>query len=154
MGRRKLRQYSRGRQCHPHAGSHLRVRENGAFHLHHDVKLDTNVWSRSTTPVSASARVAPLEGTIFNAGRDGRGVLMAGYCIVNASDHGIAAGTPIRELPFVHLPIRIFEECGLVPTWWLRSAAVSGLVRSPRPFRSSPAIFRRTRSFKVSRLAS
>ena len=66
--------------------------------------------------IELGERVAIGMGTVINAGRDvllGRGCLTAAHCVINASDHGIAAGAPIQSQPFDHAPIHIDEDVWL-----------------------------------------
>ena len=106
-------------------GTHLKLRENGAIHLHDGVKLDTTtrlVAARDGT-IEIGERTGVGMGSIINAGADvriGRGSLIASHCVFAASFHGIAAGTPIRSQPHEHAPISIGEDV------WLGAGAFVG----------------------------
>ena len=97
---------------------HLKVRENGAIVIHDEVKLDTGVRlvAANNARIEIGAGSGVGIGTVVNAGEDvliGRGSLIGGYCALNASEHGIAAGLPMRQQPFTHAPIRIFDDVWL-----------------------------------------
>lgn len=99
-------------------GVHLKNRERGRIILHDGVKLDTmaRLVAANDARVELGERVAIGMGTVINAGRDvlfGRGCLTAAHCVINASDHGIAAGAPIQSQPFDHAPIHIDEDVWL-----------------------------------------
>ena len=88
-------------------GAHLKNRENGTIILHDGVKLDTTarLVAANDARLELGENVAIGMGTVVNAGRDvllGRGCLTAAHCVINASDHGIAAGAPIQSQPFDH----------------------------------------------------
>jgi acetyltransferase-like isoleucine patch superfamily enzyme/acyl carrier protein len=99
-------------------GAHLKNRENGRIVLHDGVKLDTmaRLVAANEARLELGENVAIGMGTVINAGVDvllGRGCLTAAHCVVNASDHGIAAGSPIQRQPFEHAPIYIDEDVWL-----------------------------------------
>jgi fatty-acyl-CoA synthase len=99
-------------------GVHFKVRENGAIMIHDEVKLDTGVRlvAANDARIEIGAGSGVGIGTVVNAGEDvlvGRGSLIAGYCTLNASDHGAEAGVPMRQQRFVHAPIRIFDDVWL-----------------------------------------
>jgi fatty-acyl-CoA synthase len=99
-------------------GAHLKNRERGRIILHDGVKLDTmaRLVAANDARIELGERVALGIGTVINAGRDvvlGRGCLTAPHCVINASDHGIAAGAPIQSQPFDHAPIHIDEDVWL-----------------------------------------
>ncbi len=99
-------------------GAHLKNRERGRIILHDGVKLDTmaRLVAANDARIELGERVALGIGTVVNAGRDvllGRGCLTAAHCVINASDHGIAAGAPIQSQPFDHAPIHIDEDVWL-----------------------------------------
>ena len=99
-------------------GAHLKNRERGRIVLHDGVKLDTmaRLVAANDARIELGERVAIGMGTVVNAGRDvllGRGCLTAAHCVIDASDHGIAAGAPIQSQPFDHAPIDIDEDVWL-----------------------------------------
>ena len=99
-------------------GAHLKNRERGRIIVHDGVKLDTmaRLVAANDARIELGERVALGIGTVINAGRDvllGRGCLTAAHCVINASDHGIAAGAPIQFQPFDHAPIHIDEDVWL-----------------------------------------
>jgi carbonic anhydrase/acetyltransferase-like protein (isoleucine patch superfamily) len=99
-------------------GVHLKNRENGSIVLHDGVKLDTMVRlvAANDAMVELGDNVAFGMGTVVNAGTDvrvGRGALSSICCMINASDHRMDAGTPIRQQPYVHAPILIGEDAFL-----------------------------------------
>jgi acyl-CoA synthetase (AMP-forming)/AMP-acid ligase II/acetyltransferase-like isoleucine patch superfamily enzyme len=96
-------------------GVHLKNRENGSIVLHDGVKLDTMVRlvAANDAVLELGENVAFGMGTVVNAGMDvrvGRGALSSMGCMINASDHRMDAGLPIREQAFVHAPILIGED--------------------------------------------
>jgi acyl-CoA synthetase (AMP-forming)/AMP-acid ligase II/acetyltransferase-like isoleucine patch superfamily enzyme/acyl carrier protein len=96
-------------------GVHLKLRENGCIVLHDGVKLDTGVRlvAANDARLEIGQSAALGRGTLVNAGADvlvGRGSMTAAYCVVNASDHGLAAGTPMREQRYEHAPITVGED--------------------------------------------
>jgi fatty-acyl-CoA synthase len=99
-------------------GAHLKNRENGTIVLNDGVKLDTmtRLVAANDARLELGENVAIGMGTVVNAGRDvllGRGCLTAAHCVINASDHGIAAGAPIQRQLFQHAPIYIGEDVWL-----------------------------------------
>jgi acyl-CoA synthetase (AMP-forming)/AMP-acid ligase II/acetyltransferase-like isoleucine patch superfamily enzyme/acyl carrier protein len=99
-------------------GAHLKNREAGRIVLHDNVKLDTTarLVAANDALIEIGERCTLGPGTIVNAGRDvliGRGTLTAPYCVLNASDHGIARATPIIDQPFEHAAITIGEDVWL-----------------------------------------
>ncbi len=99
-------------------GVHLKNRENGSIVLHDGVKLDTMVRlvAANDAVLELGDDVAFGMGTVVNAGMDvrvGRGALSSIGCMINASDHRMDAGTPIRRQPYVHAPILIGEDAFL-----------------------------------------
>jgi len=99
-------------------GVHLKVRENGRIILHDGVKLDTNVRlvSANDAKIEIGERTVLGMGTCLNAGMDiliGKKTLISAYCMLNASDHGIAKGMPMREQSYEHAPIYIGEDAWL-----------------------------------------
>ena len=99
-------------------GAHLKNREDGTIILHDGVKLDTTarLVAANDARLELGENVAIGMGTVVNAGRDvllGRGCLTAAHCVINASDHGIAAGAPIQSQPFDHAAIYIGEDVWL-----------------------------------------
>jgi acetyltransferase-like isoleucine patch superfamily enzyme/acyl carrier protein len=96
-------------------GVHLKLRENGRIVLHDGVKLDTatRLVAANDACIEVGAETTLGAGTIVNAGADvlvGRGTLTSAYCMINASDHLMAAGRPIREQGYEHEAIRIGED--------------------------------------------
>jgi fatty-acyl-CoA synthase len=113
----------------PHV--HLKNRENGRIVLHDGVKLDTGarLVAANDATIEIGERAVLGPGAVVNAGRDvsiGRDSLTAPYCILNTSDHGIAAGTPIREQPFEHAPIVIGEDVWLGAGVFVAKGSVIG----------------------------
>ena len=99
-------------------GVHLKLRENGRIVLHDRVKLDTatRLVAANDATLEVGSETTLGAGTVVNAGADvvvGRGTLTAGYCVINASDHKLAAGTPIHEQGYEHAPVRIGEDVWL-----------------------------------------
>jgi fatty-acyl-CoA synthase len=99
-------------------GVHLKNRENGSIVLHDGVKLDTMVRlvAANDAVLELGDDVAFGMGTVVNAGMDvrvGRGALSSICCMINASDHRMDPGTPIRRQPYVHAPILIGEDAFL-----------------------------------------
>jgi fatty-acyl-CoA synthase len=99
-------------------GAHVKNREEGLIVLHDGVKLDTmaRLVAANDARIELGENVALGLGTVVNAGRDvllGRGCLTAAHCVINASDHGTAAGAPIQGQPFEHAPIYIGEDVWL-----------------------------------------
>ncbi len=99
-------------------GAHLKNRENGRIILHDGAKLDTmaRLVAANDARIELGENVAVGMGTVVNAGADvlvGRGSLTAAHCVINASDHGTAGGTPIQRQPYEHAPIYIGEDVWL-----------------------------------------
>ena len=98
-------------------GAHLKNRERGRIVLHDGVKLDTmaRLVAANDARIELGERAAIGMGTVINAGRDvllGRGCLTAAHCVIDVSDHGIAAGAPIQSQPFDHAPSTSTRTCG------------------------------------------
>ena len=96
----------------------IKNRENGRIVLHHGAQVDTMTRlvaaNDATIEIGEGASIGAH--SIINAGADvriGCGTLMAGFVYLSASDHGYAAGTPIREQEFEHAPITIGADCWL-----------------------------------------
>jgi acetyltransferase-like isoleucine patch superfamily enzyme len=99
-------------------GVDLKNREQGRIILHDGVRLDTGVRlvAARDARIEIGENAALGLGTVVNAGNDvviGRGCLTGAHCVINASDHGIAAGVPIQEQPYEHAPITIGEDVWL-----------------------------------------
>jgi fatty-acyl-CoA synthase len=99
-------------------GVHLKNRENGRIVLGDRVKLDTG--ARLVAANDATIEIGPDTalglGTVVNAGADvsvGRGALAGAHCVINASDHGMIAGRPIRDQSYEHAPIVIGDDVWL-----------------------------------------
>jgi len=95
--------------------AHLKNRENGVIHLHDRVRLDTaaRIVAANDATVELGEDVALGLGTVVNGGRDvriGRGSFTAAHVVLNASDHGTAPGSPMREQMYEHAPIHIGED--------------------------------------------
>jgi len=96
-------------------GVHLKNRENGKIIMHDGVKLDTMVRlvAANEATIELGENVAFGMGTVINAGADvrvGRGAMSSVSVMINASDHGMAAGTPMRRQGYEHAPILIGED--------------------------------------------
>ena len=96
----------------------MKNRENGRIVLHDGVKLDTvtRLVSANDATIELGENAAVGMGTIINAGADvriGRYALIAGYCVMSASDHGIEAGELIRKQPYTYAEILIGEDVWL-----------------------------------------
>jgi acetyltransferase-like isoleucine patch superfamily enzyme len=96
----------------------LRTRENGRIVIGDRVKLDESVRlvaaNDATLEIGADTTVGCY--CIFNCGADvrvGAQCLFAGFVYVQASDHGLARGIPIKSQPHRHAPIRIGDDCWL-----------------------------------------
>jgi acetyltransferase-like isoleucine patch superfamily enzyme len=99
-------------------GAHLKNRENGRIVLHDGVKLDsvTRLVAANDATIELGENTAIGLGTIINAGADvriGRYGLIAGHCVMSASDHGFEAGAFIREQPYTYDEIRIGQDVWL-----------------------------------------
>lgn len=96
-------------------GVHLKNRENGKIILHDNAKLDTMVRlvSANHAVLELGENVSLGMATVINAGIDvriGRGSLSSAHCMLNASDHGLQVGQPIRQQPYEHAPIILCED--------------------------------------------
>jgi fatty-acyl-CoA synthase len=99
-------------------GAHLKNRENGRIVLHDGAKVDTvaRIVAANDATVELGENSALGLGTVINAGRDvrlGRGTFTAAHCVLNASDHGLAAGSPMQSQPYEHSPIYVGEDVWL-----------------------------------------
>ena len=99
-------------------GAHLKNRENGRIVLHDGAKIDTvaRVVAANDATIELGENCALGLGTVINAGADvrlGRGTFTAAHCVLNASDHGMAAGQPMQRQPYEHSPIYIGEDVWL-----------------------------------------
>lgn len=90
----------------------LRNRENGRIVIEDGVKIDEHC--RLVAANDAELRLcagADLGNYLtFNCGADvtvGRDVLMAGFCLVQSSNHKIAPDLPIKQQPHEYGPVRI-----------------------------------------------
>ncbi len=99
-------------------GAHIKNREDGRVVLHDGARLDSvaRVVAANDATIELGENAALGLGTVINAGRDvliGRNSFTAAHCVINASDHGLSAGTPMRQQPYEHAPILIGEDVWL-----------------------------------------
>ncbi|HEY2600687.1 MAG TPA: acyltransferase, partial [Thermoleophilaceae bacterium] len=99
-------------------GAHLKNRGNGRLVLGDGVKLDSGarVVVANDARLELGQDVVLGMGTVVNAGADvifGRGSFSAAHCVVNASDHEMRAGEPMRRQGYDHAPILIGEDVWL-----------------------------------------
>jgi acetyltransferase-like isoleucine patch superfamily enzyme len=99
-------------------GAHLKNRENGRIVLHDGVKLDggTRLLAANDATLELGENAGVGLGTVINAGADvriGRYALIAAHCVMSASDHGVEAGTFIRNQPYTYAEILIGEDVWL-----------------------------------------
>ncbi|MEX2643693.1 MAG: acyltransferase [Acetobacterales bacterium] len=92
----------------------LRNRENGRIVIEDDVKIDEHC--RLVAANDATLRIcagADLGNYLtFNCGTDvtvGRDVLIAGFCLVQSSNHRIAPDLPIKQQPHEYGPVTISD---------------------------------------------
>lgn len=96
----------------------FRNRETGRIVIGDGVTLDTN--SRFIAANDAVLHVADHCRVgcycIFNCGADvviGQGTLIAGFCYIQSSNHGIRKGTPIKDQPHTYGKIEIGSNAWL-----------------------------------------
>jgi acetyltransferase-like isoleucine patch superfamily enzyme len=101
-----------------HGDIDLRNRENGRILIEDGVSFDTGcriVAARDA--VVTFRRRADIGGhCIFNCGADvtvGEDTMMASYCYIQSSGHGIARDQTIKSQPHHHVPITIGNDCWL-----------------------------------------
>ena len=96
-------------------GAHLKNRDGGRLVLGDRVQLDSNarVVAANGALLELGEFSALGAGTVVNAGADvliGRGTFTAAHCVINASDHRMEPGVPMREQGYDHAPILIGED--------------------------------------------
>lgn len=96
----------------------IRNRENGKIVIEDNVSFDTGCRLVAANDATLMfQRDADIGGyCIFNSGTDitiEKGVLLAGYCYIQSSSHGMHRARPIREQPHTYGEIRIKEGAWL-----------------------------------------
>jgi acetyltransferase-like isoleucine patch superfamily enzyme len=96
----------------------IRNREAGKIIIDDNVSLDTSCRLVSANQATLHLRPGCHVGgyTIFNCGTDvtvGENTLIAAFCYVQSSNHGIARGTPIMSQPHTYGPIHIGRDAWL-----------------------------------------
>ncbi|HXD56317.1 MAG TPA: AMP-binding protein [Thermoleophilaceae bacterium] len=99
-------------------GAHIKVRDRGRLKLGDGAKLDSGarVVAANDALLELGQDVVLGLGTVVNAGADvlfGRGTFSAAHCVINASDHRMVPGSPMREQGYDHAPILIGEDVWL-----------------------------------------
>jgi acetyltransferase-like isoleucine patch superfamily enzyme len=96
----------------------LRNREAGKIVIESNVQLDTScrlvAANQAVLRIGSGSRVGAY--SIFNCGDDvtlGQKCLLAGFCYVQSSNHGIRSGTPIQDQPHTYGKIRIGNDVWL-----------------------------------------
>jgi acetyltransferase-like isoleucine patch superfamily enzyme len=96
----------------------IRNRERGKIIIGDDVKLDTScrliAANDAVLKIGAGCRIGAY--TIFNCGEDvsvGDHTLMAGFCYIQSSNHGIRKGRLIKDQPHTYGRILIGRDVWL-----------------------------------------
>ena len=98
--------------------TYLRLRRQGRITLASGVRTGTEVWLVGANDAELVVGPNTTLGSycILNGGhglRIGSDCILAGFCYVNSSDHGIAKGELIRTQGFVGAPIEIGDDVWL-----------------------------------------
>ena len=93
----------------------LRNRENGKIVICDNVALDNDCRfvAANDAPLKIGSGTGIGPYAIFNCGVDvtiGENCLIAGFCQIQTSDHGIKAGTLIKNQPYQHGKIEIGND--------------------------------------------
>ena len=93
----------------------LKIRENGRIKIGDGVLLDTmtRLVAANDALLQLGDDVRMAIGTVVNAGTDlliGHHALIAGFCVINSSEHNLSDMRNIAEQGFSHAPVYIAEE--------------------------------------------
>lgn len=116
--RGKASNISIGNNVKVHGGIDLRNRENGTIVICDGVSFDDGcriVAAREAT-VTFRARSDIGGFCIFNCGADvtiGEDTMMAGYCYIQSSSHGMRRAQTVKSQPHTHMPIAIGRDVWL-----------------------------------------